>query len=175
MLPAGFELAEVEIAPGADRHACGRRAATVALARLGGAAGALALAYDGPRPIVVGATAAISISHGRSRAIAVAARVTRLGIDLVDDRDEDRLSRIAGRFLASERAIATSAAARAACLAAKEAGLKALGLGLYDGGMFDDCVVRVVSLEPPRLVPAELCLVLGRVADGTIAVAYGTR
>ncbi|MDB4964269.1 MAG: hypothetical protein JWP01_4268 [Myxococcales bacterium] len=167
-LPAGFELAEVAIAPGADRHACGREAAALVLARLGGT-----LAYDGTRPIVVGTTtAAISITHGRTRALAVAARVARLGIDLVDDADDDRLARIADRFLAPERAIATSPRARAACFAAKEAGLKALGLGLYDGGMFDDCVVSVLSLEPPRIMPGELTLVLGRTADATLAVVY---
>lgn len=169
-LPAGFQLAEVPIATGEDRHACGRRAAALALSPLGGT-----LAYDGSRPIVAGTTAAISITHGRTRALAVAARVPRLGIDLVDDADHERLARIASRFLAPEHAIAISAATRGACFAAKEAGLKALGLGLYDGGMFDDCAVSVISLEPPRLAPGELVLVLGRVVDGTLAVVYTTR
>ncbi len=163
-LPAGFELAEVEIGPGDDRHACGRLAAALALAPFGAT-----LAYEGTRPIADGV--AISITHGRTRALAVAARVPRLGIDLVDDADHARLARIAARFLAPERALATSAAARAACFAAKEAGLKALGLGLYDGGLFDDCAVTVLSLAPPRLAP-DLELVLGRVADGTVAIVH---
>lgn len=97
--------------------------------------------------------------------------MARLGIDLVDDSEEPRLARIAARFLAPERELATSAATRAACFAAKEAGLKALGLGLYDGGMFDDCAVTVLSLDPPRLAP-DLALIVGRVADGTVAIAY---
>lgn len=163
-LPAGFELAEVAIGPGADRHDCGRRAAARALAPFGAV-----LAYDGTRPIADGV--AVSITHGRTRALAIAARVRRLGIDLVDDAEQARLACIAARFLAPERALATSAAARAACFAAKEAGLKALGLGLYDGGMFDDCAVTVLSLTPPRLAP-DLVLVLGRVAEGTVAIAY---
>jgi hypothetical protein len=163
-LPAGFELAEVAIGPGEDHHACGRRAAALALAPFGAT-----LAYDGTRPIATGA--AISITHGRTRALAIAARVARLGIDLVDDADAPRLARLAARFLAPERDLATTAAARAACFAAKEAGLKALGLGLYDGGMFDTCAVTVLSLAPPRLAP-DLTLVLGRVHDGTVAIAY---
>lgn len=164
--PAGFELVAVAIEPGDDRHACGRRAAARALAPFGAT-----LAYDGTRPIADGV--AISISHGRTRALAVAARVARLGIDLVDDADAPRLARIAPRFLAAERGLATSADARAACFAAKEAGLKALGLGLYDGGMFDRCAVTVRSLAPPRLAP-DLILVLGRLADATVAIAYST-
>ncbi|CAN5902192.1 hypothetical protein BH11MYX2_BH11MYX2_36920 [soil metagenome] len=164
-LPASFELAEVAIGPGDDRHACGRRAAAIALAPFGAR-----LEYDGARPIANGV--AISITHGRTRALAVAARVARLGIDLVDDADEDRLARIASRFLAPERDIAITHAKHTACFAAKEAGLKALGLGLYDGGMFDNCAVTVVSLDPPRLAP-DLALVIGRVADGTIAIVHG--
>ncbi len=183
-LPAGFELAEVEIRPGDDRHACGRRAAALALAPFG-----VKLSYEGTRPIADGV--AISITHGRTRALGVAARVPRLGIDLVDDADELRLARIAPRFLAAERPLATSPATRAACFAAKEAGLKALGLGLYDGGMFDDCAVTVLSLDPPTLgirlaarpgragtcdpprLAGDLVLVLGRVSDGTVAIVHG--
>lgn len=182
-IPAGFELAEVSIAPGDDRHACGRRAAALVLAPFGAT-----LSYDGTRPIADGVS--ISITHGRTRALAVAAPVARLGIDLVDDADEARLARIAERFLAPERALATSAATRAACFAAKEAGLKALGLGLYDGGMFDDCAVTVMSLDPPTLairlaargrsrvcisprISGDLVLVLGCVSDGTVAIVHG--
>lgn len=164
-LPAGFELGEIEIRPGDDHHACGRRAAALVLARFGAT-----LSYEGTRPIADGV--AISITHGRTRALAVAARVARLGIDLVDDADDVRLARIAARFLAPERALATSPAARTACFAAKEAGLKALGLGLHDGGMFDDCAVTVLSLDPPRLA-GDLVLVLGRVGDGTVAIVHG--
>lgn len=164
ILPAGFELAEVAIAPGDDRHACGRRAAARALAPFGAT-----LAYAGTRPIANGV--AISITHGRTRAFAIAARVSRLGIDLVDDADAERLARLASRFLAPERDIATTPEARAACFAAKEAGLKALGLGLYDGGMFDDCAVTVISLDPPRLAP-DLALVIGRIPGGTVAIVH---
>ncbi|MBA3458911.1 MAG: 4'-phosphopantetheinyl transferase superfamily protein [Deltaproteobacteria bacterium] len=163
-LPAGCELAEVALGPGDDRHACGQRAAALALAPFGAT-----LSYDGTRPIANGV--AISITHGRTRALAIAGHVARLGIDLVDDEDETRLARLAPRFLAAERELATTAASRAACFAAKEAGLKALGLGLYDGGMFDDCAVTVLSLDPPRLAP-DLALVVGRVADGTVAIAF---
>lgn len=165
ILPPGFELAEVALCPGDDHHACGRRAAALALAPFGAT-----LTYDGTRPVADGV--AVSITHGRTRAFAVAARVARLGIDLVDDADAERLARIAARFLAPERDLATTPAARAACFAAKEAGLKALGLGLYDGGMFDDCVVTVLSLDPPLLAP-DLALIIGRTAGGTLAIVHG--
>jgi phosphopantetheinyl transferase (holo-ACP synthase) len=166
-LPDGFVLVEHVLESGADRHAVGRDAAAHALVMLGGGA----LAYDGPRPIVVGAPAAVSITHSRTRVLAIAARTRQLGIDIVDDSDAERLERLAGRYLEAERGLATSAARRAACFAAKEAGLKALGLGLLDGGVFDACAVRVVSLEPPRLT-AGLALRLGRTHGATVAIAY---
>ncbi|MGE5187270.1 MAG: 4'-phosphopantetheinyl transferase superfamily protein, partial [Acidobacteriota bacterium] len=149
-----------------DRHAAGRLAAELALAPLGGT-----LAYAGTRPVVVGTDASVSITHGRTRALAVAARNARIGMQLVDDADDARLARLADRYLHAERALATTPRARAACFAAKEAGLKALGLGLLDGGMFDDCRVRVVSLDPPTLADG-LSLVVGRSGDATIAVAF---
>jgi 4'-phosphopantetheinyl transferase EntD len=164
-LPDGFVVEHVFI--DGDRHAAGQLAARRALARLGCGT----LAYDGARPIVANARAAVSITHGRRCALAVAAHVSRIGIDLVDDADSDRLARIAERYLHAEHVLAATPRARAECFAAKEAGLKALGLGLLDGGMFDVCAVRVVSLDPPAL-SAGLALVLGRTADGTIAVAH---
>lgn len=169
ILPAGFHLAEVAIAPGDDRHARGREAAARALAHLPGAT----LDHEGTRPIVRGAPCQISITHGRTRAFAIAADVARLGIDLVDDADDARLARLAGRYL--DTAIAITARDRAACFAATEAGLKALGLGILDGGVFDACAVRVCSLAPPRLAPDALTLLLGRVPDGTLAVVYEPR
>ncbi len=163
----GFVVVELGIDPGADRHEVGRLAAAQALAMLGGGS----LGYDGTRPIVIGGTAAISITHSRTRAVAVAARTAKLGIDLVEDSDAARLQHIAGRYLSAERDVATTPSARAACFAAKEAGLKALGLGLLDGGFFDDCAVRVVSLDPPQLT-AGLTLLLDRTDGGTLAIAY---
>lgn len=160
-LPPGFALGHALI--DGDRHAAGKLAARRALAELGGV-----LAYEGTRPIVVGADLAISITHGRTRAIAVVAPVARIGIDLVDD--PERVARLADRYLAAERSFATSPRELAACFAAKEAGLKALGLGLLDGGMFDDCAVRVLSLDPPRITG--LTLVLGSVPEGILAIAY---
>ncbi len=167
VLPAGFALGEAPIGQGDDRHDQGRLAARRALAALGVTA---RIAYDGTRPIVVGADVAISVTHGRRRALAVAARVARLGVDLCDH--DARLVHLADRFMAAERLLATSLHELAACFAAKEAALKALGLGLLDGGVFDDCAVRVVSLAPPRVTPATLELVLGQAPDGAIAIVY---
>ncbi len=167
------------------------------------------LLYEGPwvaeRNAAVGA---ISITHTRTQVFAVAARVARLGVDLVD-HDDARLDRIAERFLPGEtaaieryterlladgydglaraltgderEAIARDDArrrARAMCFAATEAGLKALGLGLLDGGVIDSASpVRVADLDPPCFAPlpapAEpLALVLHDVGFSILAIAY---
>ncbi len=173
-LPPDFVVFEADV--GDDRHAAGQRAARAAIAALDAAA---ALAYDGARPIVTASARplSISITHGRTHAIAVAARVAHLGIDLVDDVDRDRLDALAPRYLADEAPlIASDPRARAeAVFAAKEAGLKALGLGLLDGGAFDTWAVRVTSLDPgslETLCDGALSLVVARLARSTLAIAY---
>jgi phosphopantetheinyl transferase (holo-ACP synthase) len=169
-LPAGFHVARVDIGPADDRHACGRRAAHDALAALG--IEPSRLGYDGTRPIVAGGGAAVSITHGRTIALAVAAsHVTRIGIDVCDD--DPRLLGLAPRFLAEEQALAGSVLDLAACFAAKEAALKALGLGLVDGGVLDGTAVSVLSLAPPKLSQPDLTLALGRVPGAAVAVVYG--
>jgi len=167
-LPAGFQLARVDIGATGDRHACGREAARRALAALG--EDPAQLAYDGTRPIVAGGAASVSITHNRTTALAVAARVPRLGIDLCDD--DPRLPALAERFLVEELGILATPHALAACFAAKEAALKALGLGLVDGGVLDGTAVRVLSLSPPRLSHHSLHLVIARMAAGAVAVVY---
>lgn len=169
-LPAGFALAQVPIGATGDRHACGREAARRALAAIG--IDPARLAYDGTRPVVapVG-DAAISITHNRRIALAVAARVARLGIDLCDD--DPRLAALAPRFLVDELEVARTPLDLSACFAAKEAALKALGVGLVDGGVLDGTAVRIVSLAPPRLSQQGLHLSLARVSGGAIAVVYG--
>jgi hypothetical protein len=166
-LPDGFALGHVHIT--GDRHEAGREAARQALAALDCT---VPLAYDGTRPIVPGTNIAVSITHGRVRALAIAARGCRVGIDLCDD--DPRLPTLALRYFATEHPFATSPRQLAACLAAKEAGLKALGLGLLDGDMFDDCVIQLASLEPPRIrcALASLALVLGEAPEGAIAVVH---
>lgn len=169
-LPAGFEIARIDIGRADDRHACGRRAARGALEAIG--VDPARLAYDGTRPVVAGGGAAVSITHGRTVALAVATtHVTRIGIDLCDD--DPRLPGLAARFLADEQALAASVLDLAACFAAKEAALKALGLGLVDGGVLDGTAVTVVSLVPPRLSQPDLQLALGRLPEGAVAVVYG--
>lgn len=154
-----------------DPHDAGQAAARAALASVAPAA---VLGYEGTRPIVVGGGIAISITHSRTRAFAVAARVDRIGIDIVDDADP-RIVRIAPRYLERERAFARTPGELARCFAAKEAGLKALGLGLLDGGMFETCAVDVISLEPPRLATTShpLSLVFSRAGSSTLAIAFG--
>lgn len=164
LAPAGCVLVEAALEPGDDPHLAGRRLAESALAQLGGT-----LAYDGTRPIVVGAQASISISHTRTRVAAIAGPVARLGIDLVDDADQERIARIAPRLFAN----AGSAESAVAQFAATEAALKALGLGLLDGGMFDRACPVHVSLAPPRIVTTdgdELALVLGHLGCSTVAI-----
>jgi 4'-phosphopantetheinyl transferase EntD len=173
-LPVGFVLGEsaIDEKAGIDRHAAGRAAAHEALRRIGCRG---ELVYEGTRPLVAGPDGdhvRISITHGKRRALAVAARVPRLGIDLADE--DRRLPALAERFFATEHQFAKSPRELAACFAAKEAGLKALGLGLLDGDMFDDCVVKVTSLAPPRITCglAKLELVLRIVPEGVLAIAF---
>ena len=167
-LPAGFAVGESVV--GEDRHEAGRIAARGALTQLGSRG---ELDYDGTRPIITGDDLRISITHGKRRAFAVASRdVSRLGIDLADE--DPRLPALAMRYFATEHSFAQTPIELAACLAAKEAGLKALGLGLLDGDMFDDCVIRVLSLAPPRLACglAQLELVVRIVPEGVLAIVY---
>jgi phosphopantetheinyl transferase (holo-ACP synthase) len=165
-LPAGFAIIALPIG-GEDVHDVGRRAAEAAIAIV--APGAK-LAHDGMRPVVDGA--AVSITHSRGTAVAVAARVEQLGIDLVDDADAARIAKLVDRYFADERALLDTPLACARCFAAKEAALKAFGLGLLDGGAFDRTwPVRVISLDPPRL-DGDLTLVFGRTGAATLAVVY---
>lgn len=167
-LPPGFVIGEARVDD--DRHEAGREAARIAL-RDAGSPGALA--YDGSRPIVRGDDLRISITHGKQRAFAVVARTQHLGIDLADE--DPRLPALAMRYFATEHPFAPGPRELAACLAAKEAGLKALGLGLLDGDMFDDCVIRVTSLAPPRIACglAKLELIVRIVPEGVLAIVYG--
>ena len=177
---AGFELVFEPV--GDDARAAGRRAGPRALTSFGAI-----LADDGPRPVArpgsnsirpvngVGphfSDIAVSITHAGDRAVAIAGAASALGIDLVPDSEIDRIARLAPRYLAREAMIATTPRSLAACFAAKEAGLKALGLGLLDGGMFETCAATVLSLDPPRLDPVDLRLVIARIPGATIAVAY---
>ena len=176
VLPPGFVLVDCEVER-TDRHDAGKHAAQRALALL---APGSRLAYDGTQPVAIRAPGdreplAISITHTRRRAFALAGRVERLGIDLVDDIDDDRYERMAPRYLDRELSFAHTPRQVAACFAGKEAGLKALGLGLLDGGMFDACEVDVLALEPARIATrssGKLALVFGRTEDGTLAIAW---
>jgi phosphopantetheinyl transferase (holo-ACP synthase) len=156
----------------------GQRAAADALARLDPA---LRLAYTGPRPVVAGAPdVAISVSHGRACAAAVTGCFTALGLDLCELTRGARIRALAARFLtAGECALLVDDRAAAAVWAAKEAGLKALGLGLLDGGVFDDpaaCPVRVAWLDPPRYAqPPHLALSLGERDGVIVALAIAPR
>jgi len=161
-VPAGCSFREEALAPGDDAHAAGRRLAACVLAVHGDT-----LAYDGTRPVAATARARVSIAHSKTRVVVVAGPVARLGVDIVDEVDRARLARLAPRFLDA----ADHAAER---FAATEAALKALGRGLLDGGVFDRACPVTVSLDPPRVTIAddELALVLGRLGDSIVAIAY---
>jgi hypothetical protein len=153
-LPPGFVVVEGIVDTDGDVHAAGRRAAAQAIAAVHPDA---TLAYDGTRPIVLvpdGGPIAVSITHTRTCVLAIAAPVKRLGIDLVDDDDADRIERLAPRY---------PGAATPAQLAATEARLKACGLGLLDGGLFD---------RSPPPTSDELTVVLDRFGDRTLAIAF---
>lgn len=161
-VPPGCSLREEPLAPGDDAHAAGRRLAAHLLAELGDT-----LAYDGTRPVAAAARARISIAHSKTRVAVIAGPVRRLGIDLVDADDRARLARLAPRFL-------DAADHPAERFAATEAALKALGRGLLDGGVFDRACPVTISMDSPRVTIAgeELSLVLGRLGDSIVAIAY---
>ena len=177
-LPAGFVLVEAVGGADGDRHAAGRRAAAHAITLVHPDA---TLDYDGTRPIAVAGTCvpiALSITHTRTCVLAIAAPVARLGIDLVDDVDIARIARIAPRFLPEERETVTDPLELVVRFAATEAGLKAHGLGLVDGAVFDRACPLRVSSAPPRIDIVSssggeaMLLVLGRFGNRTLAIAF---
>jgi len=152
----------------------GRQAARAALAQLDEA---YELAYDGSRPVIRGPSSfSLSISHGKSLAVAVVGRCTAIGVDLCEVDRGPTIRRLAERFLEpSERALIEDDHSAAAIWAAKEAGLKARGFGIYESGLLDDprtCSVMVASLAPPRYSNPELALQLQDRDDAVVALAY---
>lgn len=150
--------------------AAGRRAAQTALAAFGVG---LVLAYDGARPIVSGGSATISISHTRRIAVAVVGRAP-LGVDLCELERGPQLRTLLPRFAtAAEQALVTSDHDAAVLWAAKEAGLKALGLGLLDGGVFDDPAHSPVQLASlVAYARRDLSLLIEDRGDAILALAY---
>jgi 4'-phosphopantetheinyl transferase EntD len=132
--------------------------------------------FDGsPRVVGTETPPVLSITHGRRRAVAAAGFFGRLGIDLCDIDQAPRLMKLAEKLFAPEEIhLLSSPWSYAACWAAKEAGLKALRLGILDGGMFGPAstAIKVMSLDPPRLAPTSLSLTFGDVADGPLAVVW---
>jgi len=172
------ELALEPASLGEDRRGRERALGTMglerALARLG-IQGARIVREDGRPPRVEGARIAVSLSHSRTRVVAAAGRVASLGVDVCELSDAVRIRAMAGRFLARERTLCSDDLTTAACWASKEAGLKALGLGLLDGGVFDGRArVTVAALEPPRFDDARLLLAWRPSAGAVIAVAWPT-
>ena len=130
--------------------------------------GAPRVSFDGvPRTDLV-----INLSHTRGWAVAAVAP-SRVGIDVCDDVDGERIARIARRVFSEGEAEACGAFAsretQAAVWALKEAGLK-----LFIGGVFDPGAraIRVESLTPPRVVahPA-MQVALLRLPDAALAVS----
>lgn len=114
----------------------------------------------------------LSLTHTRTWAAAAVAR-TRVGIDLCDDADGPRLSRIAERVLSEGEAEAsgafTSPQHGAAVWALKEASLK-----LSIGGVFDPGAraIYVESLSPPRVrAKTRIEVALLRLPGAALAIA----
>ena len=109
--------------------------------------GAPRVSIDGvPRTDLV-----LNLSHTKGWAVAAVAK-TRVGVDVCDHIDGDRIARIARRVFSEGEAEACGAfesrESQAAVGALKEAGLK-----LFIGGVFDPGAraIRVISLWPPRV------------------------
>ncbi len=114
----------------------------------------------------------LNLSHTKGWAVAAVSR-TRVGVDVCDDVDGERIARIARRVFSEGEAEACGAfqsrETQAAVWAMKEAGLK-----LFIGGVFDPGAraIRVESLSPPRVtaVPA-MHIALLRLPDAAVAVS----
>ncbi|GAC1601465.1 MAG: hypothetical protein NVS3B20_22080 [Polyangiales bacterium] len=105
-----------------------------------------------PRLLGLTRPIAISISHGLTRAVAIAAEGSAgVGVDLCDRRDAPRIRRVAMRAFPREAerviALVTDDCARAAW-ALKEAIGKAMRIGLlYDAGF---ARIHLLSIDPPH-------------------------
>jgi phosphopantetheinyl transferase len=114
----------------------------------------------------------INLSHTKGWAVAAVAH-SRVGVDVCDDVDGERIARIARRVFSDGEAEACGAfqsrETQAAVWALKEAGLK-----LFIGGIFDPGAraIRVESLSPPRVVATPAMQVaLLRLPDAAVAVS----
>ncbi len=113
----------------------------------------------------------LNLSHTHRYAVAALATFA-VGVDVCDDKDAERLPRIARRVFNEGEAEACdahrSSAHQAAVWALKEAGLK-----LRIGGVFSPGArsVRVESLFPGRVADRTMTVALFRVPDAAIAVA----
>lgn len=114
----------------------------------------------------------INLSHTRSWAVA-AFSPGRVGIDVCDDVDGERIHRIRSRVFNEGEAEACGAFAsretQAAVWALKEAGLK-----LFIGGVFDPGAraITVLTLDPPVVqAPVAMHMTLFRLPDAALALA----
>jgi phosphopantetheinyl transferase len=114
----------------------------------------------------------INLSHTKGWAVAAVA-TGRVGIDVCDDVDGERIARIARRVFSEGEAEACGAfesrETQASVWALKEAGLK-----LFIGGVFDPGAraIRVVSLTPPQVISTPVMQVaLLRLPDAALAVS----
>jgi phosphopantetheinyl transferase (holo-ACP synthase) len=114
----------------------------------------------------------INLSHTKGWAVAAVAK-GRVGVDVCDDVDGERIARIARRVFSEGEAEQCGAfqsrETQAAVWALKEAGLK-----LFIGGVFDPGAraIRVESLEPPRVTanpPMQIALL--RLPDAALALS----
>jgi 4'-phosphopantetheinyl transferase len=161
-----------------DEFVAGRLAAHAALQQLlGDRAAAIEIGRDAEgAPAMAGVAGdlpKLSISHGKSEAIAVAGFVARLGVDLCEFADSPRVERVSGRFIhESERDLARGIGhpvGWATLWALKEAGAKALGVGLFDNGLK---ATRLVSIDPPRFERPALEALVERDRDHVLAVVW---
>ena len=130
--------------------------------------GAPFVSFDGVRR----ADLVLNISHTKGWAVAAVASA-RVGVDVCDDIDGERIARIARRVFSEGEAEACGAfqsrETQAAVWALKEAGLK-----LFIGGVFDPGAraIRVESLTPPRVrASPSMRVALLRLPDAAVAVS----
>jgi len=170
-LPEEERAIAAAMVPGRWAEFCaGRRAARAALTALLGPADYVIVRDAEGAPVVVGVDVRLSITHTRSEAAAVAGRVAAVGVDLCPVADGGRVERVSRRFIVpAERELCADPEDWALLWALKEAGAKALGVGLLDGGLK---ATRLEALRPARFASPGLS-VATEVEDGlALAVVW---
>jgi len=164
-------LFEVEPASESPKpEAAAELAAQRALKRRG-LSGNLVRSEDGSLRVEGNDSVRIGIAIGKCRAIAAGGEVQRVGVGFCDLKDADRIRVLTPAFINRERHLCWDSWSTAACWAAKEAGLRALGLQLAALEQ-EESRVTVLAVQPARYDVPGLRLCFVDLPEGPLALAW---